>query len=122
MYANGAQKWSQTSGVDYTTLQPGSQGYMHYINVGRNNPDGWSAFNGDIGDVFVYKVALTDAERQQLEADLYNKFISFFITASASYGGTISPTEARRLVTRAARRSPLHRTSAARYRASRWTG
>ena len=31
-------------------------------------------FNGNIGDVFVYKVALTDAEREQLEADLLARF------------------------------------------------
>ena len=91
LYANGVQKWSQASGVDYTTLQPGSQGYMHYIDVGRNNPDGWSAYNGDIGDVFVYKVALTDAERQTLETDLYNKFLTFDITASSGANGSVTP-------------------------------
>ena len=95
LYANGVQKWTQASGVDYTTLQPGVDSYKHYINVGRNNPDGWSAFNGNIGDVFVYKVALSDAERQQLEADIGEKFVIALplstITASAGFGGSISP-------------------------------
>jgi hypothetical protein len=50
-------------------------GFTHYISVGRNQPDGWSTFNGNIGDIFVYKAALTDAERQQLEARLISKFI-----------------------------------------------
>lgn len=38
-------------------------------------PRPWSTFNGNIGDVFVYKLALSDADRQTLEADLKSKFI-----------------------------------------------
>ena len=74
LYANGTQKWSQASGVDYTTLQPGTETFKHYIDVGRNDPDGWSAFNGNIGDVFVYKVALSDTDRGTLESDIRTKF------------------------------------------------
>ena len=44
--------------------------------VGRNGYDGWSTYNGYIGDVFVYKVALSDAERQQLETDMTSKFMT----------------------------------------------
>ena len=36
------------------------------INLGRNEPDAWSTFNGEIGDVFLYKSALSDAERKEL--------------------------------------------------------
>jgi hypothetical protein len=51
------------------SLVPGVAGaFATSITIGRNAPDGWTAFNGAIGDVFVYKVALSDAERQQLEA------------------------------------------------------
>jgi hypothetical protein len=65
--------------------------------LGRNDPDGWSTFNGNIGDVFLYDTALSDAERRQLEADLTNKFLSpatFTINASAGTGGTIDPSGA----------------------------
>ena len=51
----------------------GVGGFGTYINVGRNNPDGWTTFNGNIGDVFVYKVALTETERQQVENILIGK-------------------------------------------------
>jgi hypothetical protein len=68
-------------------------GYANAIDVGRNDPDGWSTFNGNIGDVLVYKVALSDADRQQLEAELMSKFTltGYTINASAGSGGTIAP-------------------------------
>jgi len=48
-------------------LVPGVVGdYGRGINLGRNEPDGWSTFNGEIGDVFLYKTALNDAERKEL--------------------------------------------------------
>jgi hypothetical protein len=87
-YANGSPIMTGGAYGDYTSVPPdhtavwgtytpwsGNYDFTHYINVGRNQPDGWSTFNGNIGDVFVYKVALTDAERQQLEASLTAKFI-----------------------------------------------
>lgn len=92
VFANGAQIMNVTTTNAMTAFVPNVAGpYASHINVGRNQPDAWPTFNGKIGDVFVYKVALSDVERQQLEADLYNKFISFFISASAGAGGTISP-------------------------------
>lgn len=92
VYANGTQIMNITATNALTSLVPNvTGGYANRINVGRNNPDSWPTFNGNIGDVFVYKVALTDAERQQLEADLLNKFVSCFVTASAGVGGSISP-------------------------------
>jgi hypothetical protein len=94
-YANGVQMISSTATSAMTSLAPNVAGpYANAINIGRNNPDGWSAFNGHIGDVFVHKIALSDVERQQLEADLALKFQSsdYTITASAGVGGVINPT------------------------------
>jgi hypothetical protein len=60
-----------------TKLVPGvAGGYGRNINLGRNNPDAWSTFNGDLGDVFLYKVALTDAERQALVANIGTKLVA----------------------------------------------
>lgn len=69
VYANGAEVLSNRTSSTMTSLAPGVAGpYANSITVGRNAPDGWTTFNGDIGDVFVYKSALRAAERQQLEA------------------------------------------------------
>ncbi len=46
----------------------------HYINIGRNNGNEWTAFNGNIGDVYVYKTAIADTRRSALEASLAAKF------------------------------------------------
>ena len=81
VYTNGTEiAFTQNGAIagGFTSLVPGvtggTGGYGTYVNVGRNNPDGWTVFNGDIGDVFVYTTALTDAQRSQLEWDLYDKF------------------------------------------------
>ncbi len=82
---------------DMNALTPNVPGpFANAINVGRNNPDNWPVFNGHIGDVFVYKVALGDSSRQALEADLTTKFVTdatlqYTITASAGSNGSISP-------------------------------
>ena len=69
VFANGSEVMSNISKNPLTSLAPGVAGpFATSITVGRNAPDGWSAFNGSIGDVFVYKSALSDTERQQLEA------------------------------------------------------
>ena len=97
LYANGVQKWTDSTGADYTSLQQsGLGGAAHSIIIGRNGYDGWSVFSGDIGDVFVYTNALASADRLQLEADLTSKFISggatnYSVTATAGSGGAISP-------------------------------
>jgi sialate O-acetylesterase len=68
-YANGTEILSRKGGNAMTALAPGKAGpFAHQITLGRNAPDGWTTFNGQIGDVFLYKAALTDAERKQLEA------------------------------------------------------
>jgi formylglycine-generating enzyme required for sulfatase activity len=80
IYSNGSQIYSNTNTSAMTSLDPkwqgGATGYWSYINIGRNNPDPWSIFNGHIGDVFVYTSALADTDRQMLEADLMAKFIT----------------------------------------------
>ena len=95
VYANGTQVYSTPSTSAMTSLVPGVAGtYATHINVGRNNPDGWSTFNGNIGDFFIYNMALSDAERQALEGDMTTKFgiaTPRTITASADTGGSISP-------------------------------
>ncbi|MGN6642411.1 MAG: InlB B-repeat-containing protein [Verrucomicrobiota bacterium] len=95
IWANNAVVLTGTSAA-MTSLVPGvsgsgANGFGTYINVGRNNPDGWTTFSGYIGDVFVYKTALTISERQQIESELTAKFINHTITATAGTGGTISP-------------------------------
>ena len=68
VYANGAVVMTNLTKRPISTLMPGVAGpFATSITVGRNAPDGWTAFNGMIGDVFLYKTALSDAERQQLE-------------------------------------------------------
>ncbi len=50
-----------------TKLVPGvAGGFGRCINLGRNEPDGWATFNGELGDVFLYKTALNDADRREL--------------------------------------------------------
>jgi hypothetical protein len=94
VFANGVQVVNVTSTSDMSALVPNIPGpYANGINVGRNNPDAWTTFNGNIGDVFVYKVALSDAERLQIEADLSTKFLTTdpMIMATAGTGGSINP-------------------------------
>jgi sialate O-acetylesterase len=67
-YANGTEIMSGSQKSDMTALRPGVPGpFGRSITIGRNAPDAWTTFNGDIGDVFLYKTALTAAERQELE-------------------------------------------------------
>lgn len=84
VYTNGALVYANASTTDVTSLIPGTTQYGGgngqgafgtYITVGRNSPDAWSVYNGLVGDVFVYKAALGDSDRIQLENDLRAKFI-----------------------------------------------
>lgn len=97
LFANGVQKWSYASGADYTSLK--WYGTFDKITIGRNGYDGWSTFNGNIGDVNVYRVALDDATRETVQTSLATKFgitLPTFhtITASAGPNGSISPSGA----------------------------
>ena len=57
-----------------TALVPGvAGGFAHSITLGRNAPDAWTAYNGNIGDLFFYKAALTDQERRELEKYIADK-------------------------------------------------
>jgi hypothetical protein len=96
VWASGRKVMDESSTSSMTSLVPGVVGpFARAINVGRNDPDGWPTFNGNIGDVFVYKVALTDTERQLLETDIGAKFGVatgyYTITASAGANGSIAP-------------------------------
>lgn len=93
VFADGVQIAASSATSVFTQLAPGSQQYMHYINIGRNNLDGGTTFNGDIGDVYVYKTALNDTDRNALESLVRSKFnlVNRTITASAGAGGSISP-------------------------------
>jgi len=95
VWANGSLIMDNKTTSDMTALVPGvtggAGGFGTYINVGRNNPDGWTTFNGNIGDVFLYKTALTDAERGELEQFIASKLTDYTITASAGTGGKITP-------------------------------
>ena len=52
-----------TGGEPYTALyaQSGDRAYKGYINLGRNKPDGWSTYNGLIGDTHVFDEQLSAA-------------------------------------------------------------
>lgn len=94
-YLNGVSALASGANGNFSTAMTptGTEVFKRYVNLGRNNPDGWSAYNGYLGDVFVYTNALSDVDRQQLEADLTAKFLStdYTITASAGTGGSINP-------------------------------
>ncbi len=103
VYANGTQVMTGGANGNWASINPdhtanwgNDPDFTHYVSVGRNAPDGWSTFNGHLGDVFVYKVALSDSERQQLEADLTAKFqsVDCTVTATAGAGGTVNPSGA----------------------------
>lgn len=102
VYLNGVGTALTKPASSFTEITAGGTGSFTYgqdIDVGRNDPDAWTTFSGDIGDVYLYKVALTDAKRTALEASLLSKFSIntsvYTITASVSgSGGTISPSGA----------------------------
>jgi hypothetical protein len=76
VYANGSAILTVAGIGPFTSLTPGVAGpYANSITVGRNAPDGWTAFNGDINSVYLYDRALTQAERQSLESLLANRLI-----------------------------------------------
>lgn len=96
LYANGTEVWTGAAIGDnaYDMLQGTDPGWMTRTGVGRNPWDGWSSFNGLIGDVRVYKTAIADSKRTALETEMINRYGtagSFTITATAGPGGTIDP-------------------------------
>jgi hypothetical protein len=97
VFANGAEILNDTSASDMTSLLPNVAGpFANAFNVGRNNPDGWTTFNGNIGDVFVYGVALTTAERRRIEENLTALFLhpgdsNAFLANLLPSSGSLSP-------------------------------
>ena len=75
VYANGTEVMVNANRTsDMTSINPNfNGGRQREISLG-GGAGGWSTFNGNIGDLFVYKLALSDADRQTLEADLKSKF------------------------------------------------
>jgi sialate O-acetylesterase len=74
VYANGIEVISDETKSEMTALVPGvAGGFATSITVGRNAPDSWTTFNGDIGDVFLYRAALTDKEREDVETYIKRK-------------------------------------------------
>lgn len=69
VFANGLEIMSLPAAGRMTALVPGVAGpFANSITIGRNAPDGWTTFNGAIGEVFLYKTALSNEERRQLES------------------------------------------------------
>lgn len=97
VFANGIEVMNVAATAPMTSLDPlwqgGGTGYWSYINVGRNQPDGWTTYNGKIGDLFFYKTALSDADRDQLEDVLIAKYgiVLHTITSTTGINGTITP-------------------------------
>jgi autotransporter-associated beta strand protein len=106
VYVNGVETALTAPVGSFTEITAGGTGSFAYgqdIDVGRNDPDGWSTYNGNIGDVYLYKIALNATKRAALEASLMNKFItnatlSYTITASTGANGSISPSGATTVV------------------------
>jgi len=92
VWANGVQMMSNGGNGAMTALTPSG---TSYITVGRNYTDTWSTFNGEIGDVFLYKTALSDADRVKLETYMANRLAytgpTWTITASSGANGSINP-------------------------------
>jgi hypothetical protein len=97
LFANGLLKWSYASGDNYTSLQ--WHAAFDKITVGRNGYDGWSAFNGNIGDVTVYRTAMDATTRETQQSALATKFgITLpggndYFTWAAANGISLIPSE-----------------------------
>ena len=58
-----------------TRAEPGiADPFANAITIGRNAPDHWTTFNGNIGAVYLYAKALSPTERHQLEEMLSTKY------------------------------------------------
>jgi autotransporter-associated beta strand protein len=90
LYVNGSEEWSGAAlGANYfARLEGTDMGWMTRIGVGRNPWDGWSSYNGNIGDVYVYKTAIPDAKRKTLQTALAAKFGISLAVATYNWAGT----------------------------------
>ncbi len=94
VWANGTLVYTNNTTSPMTALTNGiAGGFANAINLGRNDPDGWTTFNGHLGDVFVYATALSTAERLALESGLRAKFLpgDHPITVTTTAGGYVNP-------------------------------
>lgn len=100
VYANGTQVMNVTTTSPMTSLDPfwrtGSADYSSHINIGRNNPDGWTTYQGNIGAALLWKTALSQDQRQAFESELGTTFgipitLNYDIDAIADANGTITP-------------------------------
>lgn len=72
IYRNGALDNERTAGLLYTNVLRGvTLGYRYHAGVGNFG----SAFKGELSEVLIYDRALTDEERQAVEAYLYEKWL-----------------------------------------------
>ena len=80
VYSNGAQVMTGGANGDFSTQMvptANTDGFQEDpVNVSRNERNSWRTFNGNIGDVFVYKDALSAADRQTIETDMLSKFVA----------------------------------------------
>lgn len=74
IHANGTQVYTNSTTSTFTQIAPGAENFKHDITVGRNSPDPWCIFNGNIGDVYVYNTALSATNRVNLENLIRAKF------------------------------------------------
>jgi len=70
VFANGSEIMSKSTVNQFSSIIPGT---FKTITIGRNGPDNWTTFNGSIGDVFLYKAALPENDRIQLETYIFNR-------------------------------------------------
>jgi hypothetical protein len=75
VYADTIPVYTNNGTGAFTQLVPGIAGtYANNIDIGDEQADTWAGFNGLIGDVFVYRTALSTADRNTLEVALMSKF------------------------------------------------
>ncbi len=97
VWANGALLYTNSTVSPLTSLVNGVAGsFANNISIGNDYPDGWSTYNGYIGDIFFYTNALSNTNRALLEQYLATRLLSgnannYTITATAGTGGTITP-------------------------------
>jgi len=68
IYRNGTLDNSKTTGLSYTNV-------LRAVTLGSRSAGGGDYFVGEMSEVLVYDCALTDEERQQVEAYLYEKWL-----------------------------------------------
>ncbi len=68
IYRNGNLDNTKTTGLSYTNV-------LRAVTLGSRAAGGSDAFVGEISEVLIYDCALTDEERQQVEAYLYEKWL-----------------------------------------------